>query len=230
MLATVILLAIASAITVAATAAPTISARLDTEPVSAQRAVDLLTESTVQLLALGCDLSNREGSGVIVGSGRLLTNAHVVAGTRLVDVSADGLPTIVATMATVAPVGDVAVVQAGGIAATGLTLAGADPQVGDQVRVAGFPSAPPGVRPPGLEIASAQVIGTLVGVGQPWPVLRLNVMVHPGMSGGPVLDQNGHLAGIVFGNEVPTGQALAIPASALREILDGRNLVATGCS
>ena len=40
----------------------------------------------------------------------------------------------------------------------------------------------------------------------------------PGMSGGPVLDETGRLAGLVFGVDTVTNDTLAIPASALREL------------
>lgn len=232
MLLTLGLITAITAIAIAATARPTISARLDTTPVAATQATDLLTRSTVQLLAFGCDMSNRQGSAVIIGAGRLLTNAHVVTGSRVVDISGDGFPTVVADVPSVARAGDVAVVSASAITSGGIALAADDPHVGDSVRVAGFPSVPQGVRPPGLEITTAQVVGMLAGtdVGEPWPVLRLSVPVQPGMSGGPVLDQEGHLAGIVVGNEVPTGQALAIPVSALRQIVDSGDVVAAGCA
>jgi S1-C subfamily serine protease len=229
--AAVAVLLVCTAVTVAATAQPTMSARFDIAPVSVQRATRLLTQTTVQVLALGCNLANRQGSAVIVGPGRLLTNAHVVVDSRLIDLSADDAPTVVAGVPSLAQEGDVAVVDASGISTPGLTLAPTDPKVGDPVRVAGFPSSPPGQRPVGLVITPARVIGTLAGgdVGQPAPVLRLSIAVEPGMSGGPVLDQQGDLAGIVFGNEVPTGQALAIPASALRRVLGGDDLEASAC-
>jgi len=64
---------------------------------------------------------------------------------------------------------------------------------------------------------------------QPWPVMRLDAPVRPGMSGGPVLDASGRLAGIVFGNEVPTGQALVIPVSQLRRLLADHAFVPVAC-
>ena len=232
LLLALVLIALATGATLVATQRPTIPARLDVAPISAQKAAVLLTQSTVQVLAFGCDLSNRQGSAVLIGPGRLLTNAHVVVGSREVDLSADGFPTVVAPAPSVAKAGDVAVVAAPSIDAAGVTLAGSDPEVGDVVRVAGFPSAPLGDRPIGLKISSAEVIGTLPGaaVGEPWPLIRLSVPVQEGMSGVPVLNQQGRLAGIIIGNEVPTGQALAIPVSALRQVLDGGDVVAAACS
>jgi S1-C subfamily serine protease len=49
------------------------------------------------------------------------------------------------------------------------------------------------------------------------------------MSGGPVLDQRGRLAGVVFAVQSPTDDALAIPVSAVRSILRGILTAPLGC-
>jgi S1-C subfamily serine protease len=218
-------------VVLAGTATATTPAQADFTPISAQAAAGLLRRATVQVLAFGCDLQRHEGTAVAVGSGRFLTNQHVVAGSRLVDLVADGAPTQVGDQATVALAGDVADLPAPGLDTPTLALAPRDPLPGTAVHVAGFPSAPSGQREPGLVIDSQSVVGYTPGpeVGQPWPVLRLSGTARPGMSGGPVLDASGRLAGILFGIEVPTGQALAIPASALRRLLRSSSFVATSC-
>ena len=66
-------------------------------------------------------------------------------------------------------------------------------------------------------------------MGQGGRVMRLDVPVRPGMSGGPVLDQAGRLAGIVFANQSPTNDALVIPASVLRTTLSRTLTEARGC-
>jgi hypothetical protein len=59
--------------------------------------------------------------------------------------------------------------------------------------------------------------------------MRLANPVRPGMSGGPVLDGSGRLAGIVFGNELPTGEALAVPVSQLRRLIGADSFVPVAC-
>ena len=212
-------------------ASATISARDDFEPVSAVRAEQLIRGATVQILAFGCNLQRRDGSAVAIGPARLLTNRHVVGASRIVDVVADGYPTTVADPPTVATAGDVATVTARGLDLSGLMLASADPPAGTPVRLAGYPSAPADQAGPGLVIENLKVVDYLPGssVGQPWPIMRLSGEARPGMSGGPVLDDRGRLAGVVFGNELPTGDALAVPASALRRLVSSGAFVPDAC-
>ena len=112
-----------------------------------------------------------------------------------------------------------------------MALANGDPAPGTLVRVAGYPSAPTGQRDPGFTVIQTSILDYVRGaeVGEPWPVMRLANPVRPGMSGGPVLDASGRLAGIVFGNELPTGEALAVPASQLRRLLGTNAFVPVAC-
>ena len=209
----------------------TTPAAADFTPVTAQVATAALHRSTAQIMAFGCDMERHDGTAVAVDGGVLLTNQHVVAGSRLVDVVAEGQPTEVGGQPLVADAGDVATVTEPGPPLPALPLAPEDPLAGTTVRVAGYPSALPGERAPGLTIVTTQVVDYVAGptLDQPWPVMRLAAPVRPGMSGGPVLDASGRLAGIVFGNEVPTGQALVIPVSQLRRLLADHAFVPVAC-
>jgi S1-C subfamily serine protease len=51
--------------------------------------------------------------------------------------------------------------------------------------------------------------------------MRLDLGAEPGDSGGPVVDAEGRLVGIVYLRERITGRALVIPVSALRRALGG---------
>ena len=209
----------------------TTPAAADFTPVSAQGATAALHRSTVQIMAFGCDLQRHDGTAVSVDGGVLLTNQHVVAGSRLVDVVPEGQATEVGGQPLVAEAGDVATVAQPGPPLPGLRLADRDPLPGSEVRVAGYPAAVAGERAPGLTIQTTQVVDYVQGqvVDQPWPVMRLADAVRPGMSGGPVLDASGRLAGIVFGDELPNGQALVVPASQLRRLLAAKAFVPVVC-
>ncbi len=204
----------------------TTPAGADFAPIGAQAALAALQRSTVQVMAFGCSLDREDGTAVSVGRGLLLTNAHVVGGSRLVDIVAYDAATQAGGQPLVAAAGDVAVVSDPGPAVPTLALAAQDPQPGSTVRVAGFPAGAPG-----LTMITTQVTDYADGteVGQPWPVMRLAAEVRPGMSGGPVLDAAGQLAGIVFGNELPDGRALAVPASQLRRLLAANAFAPTSC-
>ena len=59
--------------------------------------------------------------------------------------------------------------------------------------------------------------------------MRIDYPARPGMSGGPVLDGAGRLAGIVFGVQSPTDYSVVIPASLLRSALAAPLVAATRC-
>jgi hypothetical protein len=122
-------------------------------------------------------------------------------------------------------------VTARGLDLPGLALASTDPTAGSPVRLAGYPSAPADQAGPGLVIENLKVVDYLAGssVGQPWAVMRLSGGARAGMSGGPVLDERGRLAGVVFGNELPTGDAVAVPASVLRRLVSSGAFVPGAC-
>ena len=66
-------------------------------------------------------------------------------------------------------------------------------------------------------------------MGQRSEVLHLDVPVRTGMSGGPVLDEAGRLAAVVFAVQSPTNDGLAIPVSVVRSMLDGNLTAPAAC-
>lgn len=198
-------------------AAPTLSARLDILPISADEASRRLDASTVELVALGCDLAQRQGTAVVVASGRVLTNEHVVGAFRSLDVAATGQPVIAASIALVNRTVDLALVSVGGLASNPLVLSPFDPEPGEAVWLAGFPHDPRQaggtMLDSGLVVIMARVVDNVHGT------MRLDVPVTPGMSGSPVLDRSGRLAGLIYGVQSPTNDALVIPASVLRSVI-----------
>lgn len=224
------LLAVAVQVT---TVTPTLSARFDFNPITGAEAVRRLQRSTVEILSLACDLASRQGTAVAIGRDQLLTNRHVAGSARSVSVAAQGLPLASSAAVEFSPVADVAVVRTDSLAVESLILAPDDPLPGEPVRVAGYPHVPPpGALPDGLVVADATVVDFFDGssVGQPGPVMRLSVAVTAGMSGGPVLDQAGRVAGLVFAVQSPSDDTLAIPASVLRRLLTLNDLApSSGC-
>ena len=196
-------------------AAPTAPGSVDFLPIARRDAQHLLRAVTQRVMSFGCVAANN-GTAVELEDGSLLTAAHVVTGTRLINVIPDLGRTAVAA-AMVVTGHDVAVLHGVTGSGKGLPLARDDPPHGTKVLVAGFPQGQLS-----LSVGSAVVDGYIDGrtVGQPpGRILRLRHAATTGMSGGPVLDPAGRLAGIVVATRKGAAETYVIPASTLRDVL-----------
>jgi len=205
---------------------------LETVPLPSQatRAYEIIRPSVVRVRGFGTGrdgIENTEvgvGSGVvIVDSGLILTNLHVVAGAeRIGVVFFDGLESD-AEVVGIQPEHDLAVIKAKQIpddlvAATLRSTAGLAP--GDQVVAVGFPF---GIGPS----ASAGIISGLSREHQSprgkrliTNLIQFDAAANPGNSGGPLVTAEGEVIGIVTGilnpNEQRTfiGIGFAVPIEA----------------
>ena len=150
------------------------------------------------------------GSGVVLGEGRVLTNAHNVRGDHVTVTFADGR-TAEGTVAGHDLDGDLAVIEVDTGGAPALPWAtGAAPGIGTPV----FALANPGGR--GLRATFGFVSGVERTFRGPRGRRITGSLEHtapllPGSSGGPVLDAGGQLLGINT-NRLGEGFYLAIPA------------------
>jgi S1-C subfamily serine protease len=157
------------------------------------------------------------GSGVVLGEGRVLTNAHNVRGSHVTVTFADGR-TAEGTVAGQDVDGDLAVIDVDTGDAPALPWAtGAAPGIGTPV----FALSNPGGR--GLRATFGFVSGVERTFRGPRGRRITGSLEHtapllPGSSGGPVVDAEGHLLGINT-NRLGEGFYLAIPAD---ETLRGR--------
>jgi serine protease Do len=160
------------------------------------------------------------GSGIVLGGGRIVTNAHNVRGGTVTVTFADGR-TAEGTVAGHDMDGDLAVIETDTGAATALPWA-SDARTG--IGTAVFALANPGGR--GLRVTYGFVSGVDRAFRGPRGVRITGSMEHtapllPGSSGGPVVDAAGQLLGINT-NRLGEGFYLAIPADeALRGRVDG---------
>jgi S1-C subfamily serine protease len=159
------------------------------------------------------------GSGIVLGGGRVLTNAHNVHGDQVVITFADGR-TAEGRVAGHDIDGDLAVIEADTGDAQALPWAtGASAGIGTPV----FALANPGGR--GLRVTFGFVSGVERAFRGPrgrriTGSLEHTAPLFPGSSGGPVLDAGGQLLGINT-NRLGEGFYLAIPADeALRSRVD----------
>ena len=158
------------------------------------------------------------GSGIVLGEGRVLTNAHNVRGSRVTVTFADGR-TAEGTVAGHDIDGDVAVIETDTGQAPALPWAAGAAAIGMPV----FALANPGGR--GLRVTFGSVSGIDRTFRGPRGLRITGSLEHtapllPGSSGGPVLDASGQLLGINT-NRLGEGFYLAIPADeALRSRID----------
>ena len=148
------------------------------------------------------DLDEGVGSGVvIVDTGIILTNLHVVSGSEKVVVEfADGHESEAAVI-NVKPEHDLAVLQAKSLPKDGLEAATlrstSDLQPGDQVVAVGFP----------FGIGPSVSAGVVSGLAREFRsrddkrvltnLIQFDAAAHPGNSGGPLVTMDGEVVGIV---------------------------------
>ena len=158
------------------------------------------------------------GSGVVLGEGQVLTNAHNVRGSKVTVTFADGR-TAEGTVAGHDIDGDVAVIETDTGQVPALPWATGAAAIGMPV----FALANPGGR--GLRVTFGSVSGIDRTFRGPRGLRITGSLEHtapllPGSSGGPVLDAAGQLLGINT-NRLGEGFYLAIPADeALRRRVD----------
>ncbi|HWV58558.1 MAG TPA: trypsin-like peptidase domain-containing protein [Longimicrobiales bacterium] len=159
-------------------------------------------------------ISQSLGTGVvIVDDGTILTNLHVVVGAeRLGVIFADGTEST-AEVVSVQPEQDLAVIRAHSIPddLVPATLASTrDLRVGDRVVAVGFP----------FGIGPSLSSGVVSGLGREYQtpegervlsnLIQFDAAVNPGNSGGPLVNADGHVVGIVTAILNPTAQRVFI--------------------
>jgi S1-C subfamily serine protease len=171
--------------------------------------------STVQIVGQGCGVI-QEGSGFVVSPGIVVTNAHVVAGIRhpMVLDRAGRYP---ATAIQFDPELDIAVLQVPGLTDPSLRLDPALVPRGTQGVVMGYPGGGPFTYGPAGVAAAFDATGyDIYGTSQTTrEVYQLDAVVRPGNSGGPLVEPNGEVVGVVFARSTTDSQigyALATPA------------------
>lgn len=148
--------------------------------------------SVVTLRAYGPDGDQlRLGSGFFIEDGRIVTNSHVVAGAEWVEVSnqdGDLLGTI-PYAEVISTRSDLAVLPAPSTDVAGLNISSNSPQPGEEVWVVGSPEGLHGSVSNGVVSAVRSVEGL--------DYLQISAPISSGSSGGPILDSQGNVIGVV---------------------------------
>lgn len=167
------------------------------------------------------------GAGIVVtAEGHLVTNAHVVGGAASVGVETHAGGRHMARVLAVDAVEDLALLQLVPDGTTWKPIAthGAElPVVGSEVFLIGHP----------LGLGWSVTRGVVSGLRPegPQPMIQTDAAISPGNSGGPMLDADGHLIGVVTSKIVAVGSdnvAFARPAAALLAFLAGHGVAPGG--
>jgi S1-C subfamily serine protease len=208
---------------IAAGGLPQVFAGLEPPPASAQplpaettvrAAADRAAGSVVKIVGPACGML-QEGSGFVAAPSLVVTNAHVVAGVSS-PVVIDRAGRHKATTLVFDPNTDVAVLRTSGLAGRPLPLQPATVGPGADGAVIGFPGGGP------LDVEPAVVLARFQAVGRDIysrrlvarQVYQLRSRVRPGNSGGPFVDLEGRVVGVVFSRSVfreSIGFALTTP-------------------
>jgi S1-C subfamily serine protease len=165
---------------------------------------------------------NQTGSGFVVAEDRVITNAHVVAGVSEPVVELQGGGALPGKVVHFDPELDLAVLAVEGLDRQPLPL-GEDLPAGTTAAFAGYPAGGPyRIQPASVQGLSRVQVQDIYGTAPSLlEVYSLAANVQQGNSGGPLLDLQGRVAGVVFAKstaEAPIGYALSL--SELRPIAE----------
>jgi S1-C subfamily serine protease len=167
-------------------------------------------QAVVKVTGLGCG-GLVTGSGFPVGNGYVATNAHVVSGTRIHTVITPGGAQLPGTVVYFDPERDVAVLYVAELKTAPLAFGPASR--GTKGAVIGYPGGGP------EKVSPAIVDGRITAEGRDIynsslvtrQIFVIEAGVRPGNSGGPLVDTEGRVLGMVFATSASTpNQAYAL--------------------
>jgi S1-C subfamily serine protease len=148
--------------------------------------------------AYACGQS-QSGSGFVVATDRIVTNAHVVAGVPEPVVEAPNGQALDGRVVYFDPDVDLAVIAVQGLEVAPLDLS-APLAVGDDAVIDGYPFGGPFTTGPArvLAVSTEQLADIYGSRTSAREVYSLAAQVNPGNSGGPLLTTDGDVAGVIF--------------------------------
>jgi S1-C subfamily serine protease len=144
-----------------------------------------------------------EGSGFVVAPNRVMSNAHVVAGSESVTVESDG-KTYDATVVSYDPNADISILDVPDLPAKPLEFDMQEAATGTDALVMGYPGGGEFTASPGrireiIQLNGPDIYHTTTVTRE---VYTIRGTVRQGNSGGPLIDKDGRVLGVVFGAAV----------------------------
>lgn len=185
-------------------------------------ALEAASASVVEILGAAeqCGYTST-GSGFIADTGLVVTNAHVVAGVTSPVVQDSRGRTWPGTVVYMDSEQDLAFISVPTLPLKPLTI-GKNASAGSLVTFMGYPKGGPFKALPATVqgIGNTQTIDAETGRANAMrQVYQLAADVQHGNSGGPVLDENGTVVGVIFGKATSGQTGYAITASTLKQAL-----------
>ncbi len=207
-LATLAALSSAACVSPPAEDAASTTSSTDTRPAVDPRAY------TVRIRATSCE-GVGVGSGFLLDSHTIVTNRHVVEGAEKLAVETFLGDELTVDVASQGGLADLAVVKVEKGIGQNAHLAPADPSTGTRIRAFGYPRGGP------MKITRGRVDDYVsdIRLGNLGKVMRSDVDIQPGNSGGPVLDEQDRVVGVVYAIERSTNLSLIVPVSTLADLL-----------
>ncbi|GAB7067892.1 acid resistance serine protease MarP [Mycobacterium hodleri] len=174
-------------------------AALATDPVVAATQPSVLK---IRGVATSCQ-KVLEGSGFVVAPNRVMSNAHVVAGSESVTVESEG-KTYDATVVSYDPNADISILDVPDLPAKPLEFDMQEAATGTDALVMGYPGGGEFTATPGrireiIQLNGPDIYHTTTVTRE---VYTIRGTVRQGNSGGPLIDKDGKVLGVVFGAAV----------------------------
>lgn len=145
-----------------------------------------------------------EGTGFVIAPNRVMSNAHVVAGSESVTVEADDGKEYDATVVSYDPNADISILDVPNLPIQPLQFAEQPAKSGTDAVVLGFPGGGDFVATPArvreiIELSGPDIYKTTTVNRE---VYTIRGLVRQGNSGGPMINRSGQVIGVVFGAAV----------------------------
>ena len=199
-----------------------VEAAPEPEQTTDSNAVEAAGQSVVQVYGTADQCAqNQTGSGFVAASGLVVTNAHVVAGVDQPVVQTRDGRVYQAHAVQYDDASDLAVRDAPDLPEAHMPMSTSVDR-GQQVSFAGYPlGGPYTVRPATIQgEAFAPVQNVTTGDTLSRSIIQIAGRVEQGNSGGPMLDANGNVVGVIFAKAVEGEAGYAIPMEQVTTILE----------
>ncbi len=145
-----------------------------------------------------------EGTGFVIAPNRVMSNAHVVAGSESVTVEAEDGAKYDATVVSYDPNADISILDVPNLPLQPLQFAEEPAKTGTDAVVLGFPGGGDFVASPArvreiIELSGPDIYKTTTVNRE---VYTIRGLVRQGNSGGPMINRGGQVIGVVFGAAV----------------------------